>query len=141
MNNNLENVKENAEVGTEARDLSHADPLEIAKELVHVLDMKKARGIKLLHVTEKTIIADYFLICQGTSNTQLKALCGEAEYKLRLCGVAPLRIDGYGEGSWIVMDFGSVMVHIMSRDDRDFYKLEKLWGDAEVVDIDDILVK
>ena len=141
MNNNLENVKENAEVGTEARDLSHADPLEIAKELVLVLDMKKARGIKLLHVTEKTIIADYFLICQGTSNTQLKALCGEAEYKLGLCGVAPLRIDGYGEGSWIVMDFGSVMVHIMSRDDRDFYKLEKLWGDAEVVDIDDILVK
>ena len=133
MNNNLENVNENAE----ARDLSHADPLE----LVHVLDMKKARGIKLLHVTEKTIIADYFLICQGTSNTQLKALCGEAEYKLGLCGVAPLRIDGYGEGSWIVMDFGSVMVHIMSRDDRDFYKLEKLWGDAEVVDIDDILVK
>ena len=131
MNNNLENVNENAE----ARDLSHADPLEIAKELVHVL------GIKLLHVTEKTIIADYFLICQGTSNTQLKALCGEAEYKLGLCGVAPLRIDGYGEGSWIVMDFGSVMVHIMSRDDRDFYKLEKLWGDAEVVDIDDILVK
>ena len=141
MNNNLETVKENAEVGTEARDLSHADPLEIAKELVHVLDMKKARGIKLLHVTEKTIIADYFLICQGTSNTQLKALCGEAGYKLGLCGVAPLRIDGYGEGSWIVMDFGSVMVHIMSRDDRDFYKLEKLWGDAEVVDIDDILVK
>lgn len=137
MNNNLKNVNENAE----ARDLSHADPLEIAKELVHVLDMKKARGIKLLHVTEKTIIADYFLICQGTSNTQLKALCGEAEYKLGLCGVAPLRIDGYSEGNWIVMDFGSVMVHIMSRDDRDFYKLEKLWGDAEVVDIDDILVK
>ena len=135
MNNNLENVNENAE----ARDLSHADPLEIAKELVRVLDMKKARGIKLLHVTE--IIADYFLICQGTSNTQLKALCGEAEYKLGLCGVAPLRIDGYSEGNWIVMDFGSVMVHIMSRDDRDFYKLEKLWGDAEVVDIDDILVK
>ena len=136
MNNNLENVKENAEVGTEARDLSHADPLEIAKELVLVLDMKKARGIKLLHVTEKTIIADYFLICQGTSNTQLKALCGEAEYKLGLCGVAPLRIDGYGEGSWIVMDFGSVMVHIMSRDDRDFYKLEKLWGDAPQLPLD-----
>ena len=77
-----------------------------------------------------------FNTCVGRTS-----LCGEAEYKLGLCGVAPLRIDGYGEGSWIVMDFGSVMVHIMSRDDRDFYKLEKLWGDAEVVDIDDILVK
>lgn len=120
--------------------LADAEPLEIAKTLVHVLDMKKARDIRLLRVADQTIIADYFVICGGTSSTAIKALAGEAEYKLGLCGVAPLHLDGYNEGDWIVIDFGSVIVHIMNRESRDFYKLEKLWSDAESVDISDILV-
>lgn len=120
--------------------LENAEPIELAKELVHVLDLKKARDIKLLRVADQTIIADYFVICGGTSNTNIKALAGEAEYKLSLRGVAPLRIDGYSEGQWIVLDFGSVMVHIMNRENRDFFKLEKLWSDAEAVDISDILL-
>lgn len=125
----------------EMKSLVGADPLEIAKTLVHVLDMKKAMDIKLLRVADKTIIADYFVICGGSSNTNVRALAGEAEYKLGLCGVAPSRIDGYSEGQWVVLDFGCVLVHIMGRNDRDFYKLEKLWSDAESVDISDILVK
>lgn len=120
--------------------LADAEPIEVAKEIVRVLDLKKARDIKLLKVADQTIIADYFVICGGTSNTNIKALAGEAEYKLSLRGVAPLRIDGYSEGQWIVLDFGSVMVHIMSRNDREFFKLEKLWSDAEAVDISDILL-
>ena len=120
--------------------LEAAEPLEIAKMLVHVLDMKKGRDIRLLHIADHTIIADYFVICGGTSGTNVKALAGEAEYKLGLCGVAPLRMDGYSEGEWIAIDFGSVIVHIMNRENRDFYKLEKLWSDAEVIDISDILV-
>lgn len=122
-------------------ELANAEPLEIAKTLVHVLDMKKGRDIKLLRVADQTIIADYFVICGGTSNTNIKALAGEAEYKLSLCGVVPHHMDGYSEGEWIVIDFGSVMVHIMNRDNRDFYKLEKLWSDAEPIDISDILVQ
>ena len=132
---------DNNQINELPRSLDGADPLEIAKELVHVLDMKKARDIRLLRVSDQTIIADYFVICQGTSNTNIKALAGEAEYKLGLCGVAPLRIDGYSEGQWIVIDFGCVLVHIMNRESRDFFKLEKLWSDAENVDIDDIRVK
>ena len=121
--------------------LADAEPIDIAKELCHVLDMKKARDIKLLRVSDKTIIADYFVICQGSSSTNIKALAGEAEYKLGLRGVAPLRIDGYNEGQWIALDFGCVIVHIMSRESREFFKLEKLWSDAEEIDISDILVK
>lgn len=121
--------------------LENAEPIELARELVRVLDLKKARDIKLMRVADQTVIADYFIICGGTSNTNIKALAGEAEYKLSLRGVAPLRIDGYSEGQWIVLDFGSVMVHIMSRDNRDFFKLEKLWSDAEAVDISDLLLK
>ncbi len=122
-------------------DLTNAEPIEIAKLLVHILDMKKGRDIKLLHVADKTIIADYFVICSGTSNTNIKALAGEAEYKLELCGVAVRHMDGYSEGEWIALDFGSVIVHIMNRDSREFFKLEKLWSEAENVDISDILVQ
>lgn len=136
----MENIIENI-TPENAPDLSNADPIEIAKNLVHVLDMKKGRNIKLLRVSDKTIIADYFIICGGTSNTNIKALAGEAEYKMGLCGVTPLHLDGYTEGEWVVVDFGCVMVHIMNRDSRDFYKLEKLWGDAEEIDISDILVQ
>jgi ribosome-associated protein len=120
--------------------LKNAEPIEIANTIIRVLDLKKARELKLLRVADHTVIADFFVICEGTSTTNIKALAGEVEYKLGLCGVAPIRIDGHGEGQWIVLDFGSVLVHIMSREYRDFYKLEKLWSDAETVDIKDLLI-
>ena len=132
MDNNLTNEK--------LPNLEAANPLEIAKALVHVLDMKKGREIKLLRVADHTIIADYFVICGGTSSTNVRALAGEAEYKLTQCGVTPLRMDGYTEGEWVAVDFGCVIVHIMNRENREFYKLEKLWSDAESIDISDILV-
>lgn len=120
--------------------LENAEPIELAKELVKVLDQKKARDIKLLRVADQTIIADYFIICAGTSNTNIKALAGEAEYKMSERGVMPLRMDGYSEGQWIVIDFGSVLVHIMNRENREFFKLEKLWSEAESVDISNLLL-
>ena len=112
-------------VNEQLPNLESASPLEIAKALVHVLDMKKGREIKLLHIADHTIIADYFVICGGTSNTNVRALAGEVEYKLGQAGVEALRMDGYTEGTWIVMDFGDIMVHVFGRDTRDFYKLEK----------------
>ena len=118
----------------------NASPREIAEYAVTVLDQKKARKIRLLHTEEQTILADYFVICGGTSNTNVRALAGEVEYKLGQAGVEALRMDGYTEGEWIAVDFGCVIVHIMNRENRDFYKLEKLWSDAESVDISDILV-
>jgi ribosome-associated protein len=131
---------DNTIVNDQLPNLETAPALEIAKALVHVLDMKKGREIKLLHIADHTIIADYFVICGGTSNTNVRALAGEAEYKLGQAGVPALRMDGYTEGEWIAVDFGCVIVHIMNRENRDFYKLEKLWSDAESVDISDILV-
>lgn len=121
-------------------DLKDAEPFLIAKTAVRILDMKKGRDIKLIGIADHTIIADYFVICGGTSNTNIKALAGELEYKLTLCGVPVRHIDGYSEGDWIVLDFGSVIVHVMNRDNREFYKLEKLWAEGENIDISDILV-
>ena len=110
--------------------LAGASSEEIARAIADVLDSMKARDIKLLRVSDKTVMTDYFVICSGTSNTQIKALSGEVEYKLGERGVAPLHIEGYETGTWIAMDYAHVMVHIFNREQRDFYKLEKLWGDA-----------
>ncbi len=110
--------------------LAGASSEEIARAIADVLDSMKARDIKLLRVSDKTVMTDYFVICSGTSNTQIKALSGEVEYKLSERGVSPLHIEGYETGTWIAMDYAHVMVHIFNREQRDFYKLEKLWGDA-----------
>lgn len=115
--------------------------LSLAKDIVKILDAGKAGQIKMLRVNDKTVMTDYFVICSGTSNTQIKSLSGEVEFKLGEKGIKPLGIDGYETGMWIVMDYAYVMVHIFNREQRDFFKLEKLWADAEEVDIDGFIDK
>jgi ribosome silencing factor RsfS/YbeB/iojap len=116
-------------------------PLEIAEEIVKTLDMKKGSSIKLLHVTEKTVLADYFVICGGNSTTQVKGLSDEVEYKLSLQGVTPAHVEGHDSASWVLMDYHSVIVHIFTPDAREFYNLEKHWAEAEQVDISHLLTE
>ncbi len=115
--------------------------LSLAEDIVKILDAGKAGQIKMLRVNDKTVMTDYFVICSGTSNTHIKSLSGEVEFKLGEKGIKPLGIDGYETGMWIVMDYAYVMVHIFNREQRDFFKLEKLWADAEEVDIDGFIDK
>lgn len=115
--------------------------LSLASDIVKILDAGKAGQIKMLRVNDKTVMTDYFVICSGTSNTHIKSLSGEIEFKLGERGIKPLGIDGYETGMWIVMDYAYVMVHIFNREQRDFFKLEKLWADAEEVDIDGFIDK
>ena len=115
------------------------DSLALAKEIVKILDANKAGQIKLLRVNDQTVMTDYFVICTGTSNTHIKSLSGEVEYKLGEAGIAHTGVDGYDSGIWIVMDYTTVMVHIFNREQRDFFKLEKLWADAEDIEIDNIV--
>ncbi len=117
------------------------EPYDLAVKIIKILDEKKARGITLLHVEAQTILADYFIICSGTSNTQLKSLAGEIEFKLGEENIPLRHMDGYTEASWIVQDFGPVIVHIFNRETRDFYNLEKLWADATEVDIKSIITE
>ena len=116
------------------------DPRALAEEITKIVDSKKAKDIKLLRIDDKTIIADYFVICGANSNTQVKAIAGEVEYKLEEQGIKPHHIEGYNEAVWAVLDYSSVIVHIFNREARDFYKLEKLWSDAEDIDISNLLV-
>ena len=116
-------------------DLSSASPREIADKVIEILNYKDAKGIKLLHVEEETILADYFVIAHGNNTTQLRSYAGEVEYKMGLCACPPVRMEGFDEASWIVLDFHSVIVHIFNRDTRNFYNLEKLWSSATEVDL------
>lgn len=113
--------------------LENATPEELAHAVFDVLDAKKAQNIKVLRVQDQTVITDYFVICSGNSGTQVKALGGEVEYKLGLRGVDPVHFEGRDNNGWIVLDYSSVIVHIFSRENRDFYKLEKLYGDAQEI--------
>ncbi len=117
------------------------DSLKLAEFIVAILDSKKAKDIKLLHVENQTIISDYFVICTGTSRTQIRALSGEVEFKLEPYGVLPLRVEGGESGVWILADFGSVILHIFSPDAREFYKLDKLYMDTTERDISSILTE
>lgn len=115
------------------------DPLKIAEYAVSVLDAKKAGDIKLLHVADKTIIADYMILCSGNSGTQIRSLGDELEYKLGLCGLGVSHTEGVPAGGWLLLDYGSVIVHIFSREARNNYNLEKLYEDGDEVDISALL--
>ncbi len=111
---------------------------KIIEIMVKALDSKKAEDIKVIKITDLTVIADYFVIANGTSNTQVRALADEVEFKLKENGIVPERTEGNG-GTWHALDYGDIIVHIFTRDQRDFYSLERLWKDGEEVDISSIL--
>ena len=111
-------------------DLSGAEVEEIAKAAATVLDNKKGIDVKIIPVASKIDIVDYFVICSGTSNTHIKALADEVEYQLVEAGVKLKSYEGRGNNTWILVDFGEVVVHVFSREARDFYNIEKLYREA-----------
>ncbi|HOJ47293.1 MAG TPA: ribosome silencing factor [Bacillota bacterium] len=113
---------------------------ELAKVIANALEEKKGVDITILEVGKQTVLADYFVICTGTSNTHVKALTDEVEFKTeQLFGKKPNHIEGFSNNIWTLMDYGTVVVHIFTKSGREFYKLEKLWkeADAEVIEITD----
>ena len=114
--------------------LTQQQKLEI---IVKALDSKKAEDIKVIKVGDLTVIADYFIIADGTSSTQTKALADEAEYKMQENGVVPNRVQGNNGSNWVIIDYGDIVVHVFSKEQRDFYNLERLWRDGEDIDISD----
>lgn len=90
---------------------------------------KKAQDIMAIHVGDRTIIADWFVVCSGLATAQVKALSDEIEEKAEGMGLSVRRIEGYSEGRWIVIDFGSILVHIFYPEEREYYNMERLWAD------------
>ena len=113
---------------------AEATPLQTAEFIVSVLDAKKARNIKLLHVEKHTVIADYFIICSGNSRTQIKSLADEVEYTMTAEGIEPLHVEGGRGDSWILLDYGDIVIHIFDHENRLFYDLERIWKDGNDID-------
>jgi ribosome-associated protein len=112
-------------------------PRELTEKVVKILDKKKAVDIKAIEVSEQTIVADYFVIASGTSNTHTKSLAEDVEYELEQEGIKG-RVEGRATG-WILLDYGTVIVHVFDRESREYYNLERLWSDANILDISGLL--
>ena len=114
---------------------------EVAYQVTKALDDKKGKDIRLLRIAEVSSLADYFLICTGTSNTHVKTLCDYAEYTLEQLGEPLLGREGHRGNAWELLEYGSIVVHVFTEEAREFYSLERLWADAEQVDISDIIIE
>ena len=114
---------------------------EVALAVTKALDEKKGIDIKLLKIDKVSSLADYFLICTGTVNTHVKTLCDYAEFTLENLGEPMLGREGHRGNSWELLDYGSLVVHVFTEDAREFYSLERLWADAEQVDLKDIVIE
>ena len=116
------------------------DRTELMKNIVATLDNKKATNIKSLEITELTSVADYFVIATGTSGTHIRALSDEVQDTLTKQGVEPRNVEGKSTG-WILLDYGTVVVHLFTPDQRETYSLEHLWADATECDISSIVTE
>ena len=114
------------------------EAFDILKIAANALNSKKARELNAVKVADLTVLAEYFLMCTATSSTHVRALADEVEEKLSEAGAQPHHIEGNTTG-WIVLDYGSVIIHVFSRDQREFYALDKMWSDGEQVELDVIL--
>ena len=109
--------------------------------IVKTLDSKRGEDIQVLRIADLTILADYFVIVNGTSNTHARTLADEVEFVLSQKGVEPERREADTGNTWIILDYGDIIVHVFYKETRNFYKLEGLWADGEPVDISSLLVK
>lgn len=108
---------------------------EMLEKIIKTLDSKKAEEIRAIKITDLTILADYFIIANGTSTTHTKTLAEEVEYQLSQEGIEPNRTEGYNGSNWVILDYGDIVVHVFYKETRDYYQLERLWSDGEMIDI------
>lgn len=108
---------------------------ELALACAKILSDKLAQNLSVLYVREVTTLADYFVLATGGNSTHVKALADEVEFKLKQEEITPDHVEGHGSNSWIVLDYGNVVVHVFSEEARDFYDLERLWKDGEKLEL------
>ena len=110
-------------------------PKEMAIRLAQVLEEKKGKKILVLQMDDLTTLADYFVICTGTSAPQLKAMADACEKAMKEENILPHHIEGHRGGTWILQDYADVILHLFSEEAREFYNLDRLWADAKEVDL------
>ncbi len=111
---------------------------EMARIACHALSEKKAENIQVIDISGVSVFADYFLIVDGASQHQIQAMCDAVEEELQKAGTCVKQIEGNRNSTWILMDYGEIIVHVFSREDRLFYDLERIWGDGKFIDLADL---
>ncbi|WP_027407870.1 ribosome silencing factor [Anoxybacteroides tepidamans] len=114
---------------------------DILRVVVQAADEKKAENIVALNMKGISLVADYFMICHGNSEKQVQAIAREIKEKAEEHGISVKRLEGFDEAKWILVDLGDVVAHVFHKDDRLYYNLERLWGDAPFEDIASDLVQ
>ena len=114
--------------------------LEKAKNIAKILDKKKAIDIIGIETKELTVMSDYFIIASGTSNTHVRALADEVDDEMKKLGVEVDHIEGRATG-WILLDYNDVLVHVFQPESRQYYNIERLWNDAAMIDLSDVLTE
>jgi ribosome-associated protein len=109
---------------------------EVARAVRAALD-KKATNVVVLDLRRSPAFTDFFVLCSGNNQRQVKAIADSVEESLKSVKIRPAHIEGYDRAEWILMDFFSFIVHVFSPETREFYSLERLWGDAERIEITD----
>lgn len=112
---------------------------EQAVETAKILSSKKGKDIKVLEISDVSVLADYMVIATGTSSTQVKALAEAVEEKLDEKGISVSHIEGYRSNSWILLDYVDVIVHVFSNEAREYYDLERLWEDGKEIDLSTVI--
>lgn len=111
---------------------------EMAKLAIHALEDKKAEDIRIIDISEVSVIADYFIIASGSNRNQIQTLCDNVQETLGRAGYPEKQTEGYQTANWILMDFGDVIIHIFDRENRRLYDLERIWRDGRHMEIADL---
>lgn len=114
---------------------------QLTEKITSLIFNKKGYDVKVLDLRKLTTMSDYFIICTADSDTQVKAIADEIDKSLRDEGIKSWHKEGYKALSWVLLDYVDVIVHVFKKDARTFYNLEKLWGDAQVINVEDTVVE
>lgn len=111
---------------------------EMARIAYRALEDKKGENIKIIDIGTVSVLADYFLIANGTNESQVHAMVDSVEEELTKAGYALKQVEGYGTGKWVLMDFGDIIVHVFDKENRLFYDLERIWRDGKAVGVEEL---
>ena len=119
-------------------DSLHTQVKKMARTAIHALEEKKAEDIRVIDISQVSVIADYFIIANGNNRNQIQTLSDEVEETLGRAGYPLKQKEGYHNANWVLLDFGDIIIHILDKEKRIFYDLDRLWFDGKTIDIEEL---
>ncbi|MCI9306718.1 MAG: ribosome silencing factor [Lachnospiraceae bacterium] len=111
---------------------------EMAQKACHALEDKKAKDVRILDISEVSVLADYFLIASGSNRNQVQAMVDNVEEELRKAGFSPKQVEGYNTANWVLLDYGDIIIHVFDEENRLFYDLERIWRDGSLIRVEEL---